>query len=103
DLGFGTEAPEISGDRVAGVYQRLGSPSLTIEADGEDLVLGLEGRRRRLHPFSRGIWRDPATAEDSGTWRPHAGSAQVCLGAAHRDADGTQVAHLNAIPYSRTG
>jgi CubicO group peptidase (beta-lactamase class C family) len=103
DLGFGTQPPEIPGSCVAGVYQRLGSPSLTIEADGEDLVLSLEGRRRRLHPFSRGIWRDPATAEDTGTWRPHAGSAQVCLGAADRDPDGTQVAHLNAIPYSRTG
>jgi hypothetical protein len=103
DPGFGTSAPELAGDCVAGCNQRLGSPSLTIEADGEDLVLCHEGRRRRLHPFSRGIWRVPATAEDSGTWRPHAGSAHVCLGAAPRDADGTQVVHLNAIPYSRTG
>lgn len=102
DPGFGSEAPDLPAGCVAGCYQRVGSPSVMIEADGEDLVVSHEGRARTVRPFSRGIWRDPATAEDSGIWRPHAGSAQVCLGAAPRDADGTQVVHLNAIPYSRT-
>lgn len=99
---FATEAPTaIVGPAVAGLYQRLGSPSLRIEADGADLVLTHDGRRRRLRPFSRGIWRDLATTGDIGPWRPHAGSSHVCLGAAPRDSDGTEVVHLNAIPYRR--
>lgn len=100
ELGFGDERKDVTASSVDGVYQRLGSPALRIEADGTDLLLQLEGRRRRLSPFARGIWRDQASEEDAGPWRPHAGSRQVCLGAAPADDDGTRVVHLNAIPYS---
>lgn len=98
---FGANTPDMPGCSVQGTYQRLGSPSLRIEADGLDLVLSCEGRRRRLSPFSRGIWRDPAGTQDVGVWHPHAGSRHVCLGAAEPDCDGTAVVHLNAIPYRR--
>lgn len=63
-------------------------------------MLVQDGRRRTLTPFCRGVWRAPATADDTGPWRPHAGSSHVCLGTAPLDLDGTQVVHLNAIPYS---
>jgi len=93
----------IASGNVAGHYQRLGSPALRIEADGADLLVSHDGRQRRLHPFGRGIWRGRASGADTGPWRPHAGSAHVCLGAAVPDADGTRVVHLNAIPYRGDG
>jgi hypothetical protein len=86
---------------VAGVYHRIGSPDLHVEADGADLVLTHDGRCRRLAPFGRGIWRARATSADVGPWRPHAGSSHVCLGVAPPDPDGIRVVHLNALPHSR--
>lgn len=85
---------------AAGLYHRIGSPDLRVEADGPDLVITHDGRHRRVTPFCRGIWRAPATAEDVSPWRPHAGSSHVCLGVAPPDPDGTKVVHLNALPHS---
>ncbi|MFC9971191.1 serine hydrolase domain-containing protein [Spirillospora sp. NPDC127200] len=86
---------------AAGRYHRTGSPDLRLEADGPRLVATLDGRSRTLAPFSPGLWRAPASSQDTGPWRPHAGSDHVCLGVAEPDPDGTRVAHLNALPHSK--
>ena len=83
-----------------GVYTRIGVPPVHVRAEGTDLVVTHDGRRRSLTPFGSGIWRAAATPDDRGPWRPHAGSAHVCLGVATPDPDGTKVVHLNAIPHA---
>jgi CubicO group peptidase (beta-lactamase class C family) len=88
---------------VAGRYRRTGGRDLEVHAEGDDLVVTHQGRRRRLCPYREALWRGPATSDDLGCWRPHAGSTHVCLGAAEPDPDGTHVVHLNALPYVRTG
>lgn len=86
---------------IVGRYRRPGARDVEIDAEGADLIVSHQGRRRRLHPYRGGIWRDAATALDVDAWRPHAGSTHVCLGAAEADPDGSRVVHLNAVPHVR--
>lgn len=86
-----------------GVYLRVGSPDLRIAWMEDDLEVTCEGRTRRVVPSREGLWTAVAGTDDLGSWRPHAGSAHVCLGFSAPDPDGTSVVHLNALPYAQSG